>query len=316
MRERRLRHNAAQEPPSCFAFQACADPEAMPMSRSRLMRLCVRCAASLAAALLGAGCVKNHTAYALTQTGTILQFQTNKPTKLTQTATVSGLTSGVGLVQIVYRPANQTLYCLTSDNHLCTVNPDTGAVALLGAAFDGDTLRDQVLAFDPVVDQVRLIASDSTAGSGLDNTNLRLSPTDGSVLHSGSGLGYASGDLNVNKTPRLGGLSYTNATAGASNATLYGLDLTTQSLVRVGDKNASAPASADNGALTTVGSLGVSFGLAGFDIETADNLGYAALTPTGSGAVLYTVDLDTGAATKIDNIGAGDRVVISLALKP
>jgi hypothetical protein len=286
------------------------------MFRYRLPRTAVLAGAFLAA-LLGAGCVKNHTAYALTQTGSILKFQTNKPTDLTQTVTVNGLPSGVGLVQIVYRPATQTLYALTSDNRLATVNPDTGAVTLLGsAAFTADTLKDQVLAFDPVVDQLRLIASDSTTGSGLDNVNLRLSPADGSVLNTGSGLGYASGDPNANKTPRLGGLSYSNATAAASSATLYGLDLTTQSLVRVGDKNATAPGSADNGALTTVGSLGVSFGIAAFDIQTADNLGYAALTPAGSGAVLYSIDLDTASASKIDTIGSGDRVVISLALKP
>ena len=66
----------------------------------------------------------------------------------------------------------------------------------------------------------------------------------------------------------------------------------------------------NNGTLTTVGALGVNVGsVGGFDIFSPSNgvnTAFAAFAPNGSTAAnLYTIDLGTGAATSLGQIGTG-----------
>jgi len=78
------------------------------------------------------------------------------------------------------------------------------------------------------------------------------------------------------------------------------------------DATANALVAVDpaTGGLTTVGGFGFNVYLrSGFDID-ADGTGYASLS-TDNGSELYTIDLATGAATLLGNIGPA---VHSLAL--
>ena len=77
-----------------------------------------------------------------------------------------------------------------------------------------------------------------------------------------------------------------------------------------------SPISPNTGTLITVGSLGVdSGGRVGFDI-TSDNRAFASLTvPPGAAnpAGLYTINLNTGAATLIGTIGGEPVGAIAVA---
>ena len=72
-----------------------------------------------------------------------------------------------------------------------------------------------------------------------------------------------------------------------------------------------------NGDLQTVGALGVGdvTGVAGFDIFGINNQGLAALNIGGAATSdLFTVNLSTGAATRINTVGGGERYAASPTL--
>ena len=272
------------------------------------MNMPVRCAVLLAATLPLCACQKNYTAYALTSTGTIISFDTSKPATISASVTVSGLSSGETLVQIGYRPEDSTLYGITSDNLLATVDPSSGAVTLVSStAFSSDTLSDPVISFDPVQDQLRVISTEY---------NLRVYST-GTLAAAETKLAFDSGDSNSGKTPQVAAIAYANPAAGATSTTLYALDVTTQSLLRVGDAGVSSTSSVDGGDLHTIGSVGVSFTAdAGLSVQSGSDTAYAVLQQSGSGAALYTIDLSDGAAAEVGSIGSGDQTLIALALAP
>lgn len=265
----------------------------------------VLCAVLAAVAL--SGCTKGRTAYALTSTGHLLQFGTGDPAKIKHEVTLSGLASGQSVVQMQFRPSDGRLYCVTNDALLCLIDTNTGAVSLVGsAAFVTDSLADSQIDFDPVADDLRLLAT---------GKNLRVFPNTGLLESRDTAPVYAAGDTNSGVTPNLAGIAYSNNRAGASSTTLYALDQSTQSLVHIGSFGGS-PNSAGSGLLFTVGSLGVSFGGSdGFDID-GRGTGYALLAPAGAGATLYTINLSTGAATQDGVLDKGDRTVIALAVAP
>ena len=275
-----------------------------PMPRETRVRP-ILCCILLLAALALAACKNNHTAYVLTSTGKILRFGTNTPGTIDNSAAVSGLSSGVSLVQIGYRPEDAQLYGVTSGNELATVDPDSGVATVVSAsAFSSDSLSGAAASFDPVHDQLRLVSTEY---------NLRVNP-DGTLAKSATKLAFASGDDNSGKTPQIAAIAYDNAVSGASGTTLYALDVTTHELLRVGDAGTGSVGSVDDGLLHSIGSTGVGFTAdAGFSVRS-DNSAYAVLQPSGSGAALYTLDLDKGTATEVDSIGDGDQTIISLAM--
>jgi len=273
--------------------------------------------------LLGAvaalsGCNKNlnATAYALVGGGKLVSFTTAKPSTINSTVTLSGLPldSSTGLaseypVQIAYRPADQQLYAITSANHVYVVDPGSGAVTAVGGgtAFSSSTLSSPQLSVDPVADTLRILSSDQ---------NLVVTPDTAQLQRSGTQPVFSGTDTNAGRTPSLAGIAYDNATAGASSTTLYALDATTQSLVQVGSRGGS-PVSVDNGTLYTVGGLGVPFGVSdGFALDPRNNTAYAALAPSGGVSSLYTVDLGSGAASRVGTIGDGSLSVTALAIAP
>ena len=67
----------------------------------------------------------------------------------------------------------------------------------------------------------------------------------------------------------------------------------------------------NNGTLNTVGALGFNTSdLVGFDISGASGVAFASLTtPAGNFSQLFTINLATGAATLVGNIGGGIPLV-------
>ncbi|MCC7054371.1 MAG: DUF4394 domain-containing protein [Gemmatimonadaceae bacterium] len=197
--------------------------------------------------------------------------------------------TGVRLTGIDFRPATNQLYGYDGDK-LYTVSLTSGAAT---EVFDvANTAGNVGFDFNPTVDRIRLV------GSG--GTNFRLNPMSGATLVDG-GYTFAMGDVNVGRVPSFTAVAYTNSdTDPGTGTTLYGIDPTLGQLVKIDNPN--------GGTISTVGSLGLAAGasITGFDIVTIGGMNTAWFTAMASGAMtgqLYTVDLGTGAATLVGDVG-------------
>ncbi|MEQ1644326.1 MAG: DUF4394 domain-containing protein, partial [Pyrinomonadaceae bacterium] len=115
-------------------------------------------------------------------------------------------------------------------------------------------------------------------------------------------------------SPNIVHVAYSNSQAGATLTTLYGIDAGRDTLVRIGGVDGTP--SPNTGQVNTIGPLGVnatSFG--GFDIQPFTNIAYAALR-VGGIQQLYSINLATGAATLVGNIGDGNNVIDGFTIAP
>ena len=241
------------------------------------------------------------TMYALIPGNVLLRFSSATPSTVTP-LTVTGLPAGHTLIGIDFRPSDNKLYAVTTLNRMFTIDTNTGTASAVSAATFTPALTNPFIGFDfnPTVDRIRV--------QSLNGQNLRLNPVTGNVAATDTNLRYADGDINAGATPALSGSAYTNSTAAAASTQLYAIDDNRDILVRFEDGN--------NGAMSTVGPLGVNTNpLVGFDIA-GDGRAFAAMKPSNvNSSVLYSVNLQTGASTLIENIGGG-QPVIGLAISP
>lgn len=211
---------------------------------------------------------------------------------------------------IAYRPVTGDLVGFTSGT-VYTVDPMSGALTDLGAAFMDDAMIDAsaTVAFDfnNKIDAVRAVSSDGDNlvyfpqgfGNGDERQNSVRRFTD---------LAYAAGDASEGETPNIFANAYTNAVRGKTAASTfqYALDAAADTLVSLAN---------NEGTLETIGNVtfdGSTVDLSsagGFDIvspaEGTDEA-YAILQMEGEEtAGLYTIDLETGAATKLADLGMG-----------
>jgi Domain of unknown function (DUF4394)/PEP-CTERM motif len=228
------------------------------------------------------------TAYAITTTPQgVQQLVRFNPLTAGTVATVGA--TGVNLTGIDFRPATNQLYGYDGDR-LYTIDLTSGAATQV---FDvGNTAGNVGFDFNPTVDRIRVVG-----GSG---TNFRLNPLDGSTIVDGA-FTFAMGDVNVGRVPSFTAVAYTNSdTDPATGTTLYGIDASLGQLVLISTPN--------GGNVSTVGSLGIpGFGaITGFDIITIGGVNTAYFTATAAGSTtgrLYTVNLGTGAATLVGDVG-------------
>ncbi|HVF57802.1 MAG TPA: DUF4394 domain-containing protein [Pyrinomonadaceae bacterium] len=232
--------------------------------------------------------------FAVTFSNRLLSFNSTAPGSILSSTTITGLQADEKILGIDFRPATGQLYALGSTSRLYTINTTTGAAAQVGSGTFTTALNGNFFGFDfnPSVDRIRVV-SDA-------DQNMRLHPDTGAVASVDGPLAYAAGDANAVQNPSVAGSAYSNNTAGASSTILYGIDYDRDSLVIQSPPN--------NGTLITVGALGVNATPSvGFDIAPGGGLAYAALTPLcfeGCTSALYTVNLTTGAATAIGDIGS------------
>ncbi len=239
----------------------------------------------------------------------LVSFAASAPGTLLSNVNLTGLGAGEFLLGIDFRPANGQLYGLVFESasigRLVTIDKSTGGVTsvgpnpvVIGGSFYG-------VSFDPASDQLRAVSN--------FDLNIRISPA-GGTGSTDTTLAFAAGDPNFGVNPSVVHLAHTNAFAGATTTTTYGIDAATDSLVRIGGVNATP--SPNGGQLTTIGSLGVAANLiGGFDIEPASNVGYAVLG-IGSASVLHSINLATGAATAIGTVGLSSGNVDGVAIAP
>ena len=224
---------------------------------------------------------------ALTDDNSIISFDPSNP-KDTTSIDVTGV-RGV-LLGIDTRPANGLVYGLTTANNIYTIDPNSGEatyVSTLDMPFEGGTISG--FDFNPAADRLRLV--------GDNDQDFRINVETGEVIVDGM-LAFADGDVNDGVNPNITAAAYTNSFDGTTSTQLYDIDTLLNDLVLQDPPN--------DGTLVTVGDLGVDFDtLGGFDIisSNGENAAFAV-----SNSSLYTIDLATGMAFGLGQIGSEDNL--------
>lgn len=213
---------------------------------------------------------------------------------------------------IDFRPATGELYALGINNpdagndegRVYTLNTTTGVLTQVGATpFKTDFADGNDYSFDvnPSVDRLRITTD--------RDDNLRVNPNTGALAGSDT-------DLTAGANPAVVGTAYDRNFEGTPLTTLYGIDNTTDSLVRIGGIDGTP--SPNGGVVTSIGALGVAFTdfKVGFDIESRTGTAYAVIRPSGTNlTTLFTINLANGAATAVGTIGGNpDLHGMSVAL--
>ncbi|MEL6953695.1 MAG: DUF4394 domain-containing protein [Pseudomonadota bacterium] len=192
-----------------------------------------------------------------------------------------------------------------------TIDPASGMMSDLGASFMDDAMiaDGAAVAFDfnNQIDAVRAVSSGGDNlvyfpdgfGDNDERANSVLRFTD---------LAYGEGDANEGATPAIFANAYTNAINGetASETFQYALDAETNALVSLANNAGTlatiAPVTVDGEAVDLAA-------MGGFDIVSGaegENMAYGILQFEGAEtAGLYSIDLETGAARMLADLGIG-----------
>ncbi len=252
-------------------------------------RATVTAFAAATAALLGVpGAASAEQIIGLTTGNALVLFDSATPGTSTAAVGITGLAAGESILGIDLRPATGTIYGLSSVGSVYTLNASTGMAtfvsvlvadptdltspytALSGSAFGID--------FNPTVDRLRIV---STSGQ-----NLRVNVTNGITITDGNLNGGATGAAAV---------AYTNNDNNPSTGTeLYAISGLTDTLYD------QVPPNAGTLVASGAGLLGVNTSdVIGFDISGTTGVAFASLTNPNGASSLYSINLDTGAATLI-----------------
>jgi hypothetical protein len=247
--------------------------------------------------------VQGRPLYGVDIANNLVRFGSQDPTTITNTFAIAGLYDGETILGIDFRATDRRLYGLGSSNRIYVIDTLSGGAIPLGTTNFFPAIVGTSFGFDfnPVPDRIRLHSN--------AKQDLRLDPDTGVVSARDSTLAYAAGDINAAFNAYIVGSAYTNSIVAASSTTLYAIDSNLGVLTMLPSPN--------NGQLYTVGPLGVVISdFVGFDIGGKDGTAYAALTTPGNqGSGLYIIDLLTGTATFIGNIGGG-VTLRGLAIRP
>ncbi|MDI5886431.1 MULTISPECIES: DUF4394 domain-containing protein [Flavobacterium] len=219
----------------------------------------------------------NPIAYATTTGNMLVRF--NPTSGNNNSVALTGLAASESIVGLDFRPANGALYAISNQSRLFSVNTASGALALVGSTLIPG-LSGTAFGFDfnPTVDRIRLVSN--------TGQNLRLHPDLGTVV-------AVDGNLNPG-TPFITGAAYTNNIAGATTTALFVIDSQTDMLFRQDPPN--------NGTLVAIGNLGVNVDAdSGFDIGGNSTTAFA-LLKVNSVTSVYSINMVTGAATKVSDI--------------
>ena len=234
---------------------------------------------------------------------TLVQFNSSNPDVILSSLPITGLVEGEVVRAIDTRPSNGLLYGLatpsglTSQVRLYTINPTTGQATPVGLAASVSTAASfWGMSFNPVVDRLRVVST--------THNNARLNP-DTSTL--------AAIDTPLSLAGFTDAIAYDNQSAGATQTTLFGIDIGTSRLIRIGGPQGTP--SANGGATTDIGPLGVTLdGNFPSALDWAPNGTFFAVLRSGGHTGLYTVNSSTGAASLVGVIGNGTLIIDSLAV--
>jgi Domain of unknown function (DUF4394) len=227
-------------------------------------------------------------AYGLTSDQRLICFKLNRPAENMTLMNTRELTSPDSrLIGIDTRPASGAIYGLGNAGGLYVLDPTASKPefkARVNVSLDGTNFG---MDFNPTVDRLRIVSD--------TGQNLRVN------VDSGAATVDAFVRSGTTRTNGVGAIAYTNNDTDASTATtLFDLDTVSDQLVTQNPPN--------DGVLNPVGRLGFQGSSAAtFDIvskvvdgKAVSNRGYAALD---GGDVLFSIDLTTGAATFVGDVG-------------
>ncbi len=297
-----------------------------PMKRSRFQGARRACTALLVSVLAGCALtpevpLRPDTIYVITGRNELIRFNAGRPDYLDEVLQVKGLQPDETVLGMDFRPANRRLYVAGSSGRLYTLDTKTGAATQVGGGLIAGALTALEAGFDfnPVADRIRMVDS---AGS-----NIRVHPDtvemiDGNAMIPGmqpdGKLAYSAEDTNAGRISRVAAVAYTRG-AGAKTTTNYAIEAAQATLVTIGRPEGTTPAKTpsnpNEGQLFTVGRLGVMTGIrVSFDIHPQRNSAYASFLENDR-SVLYEINLASGTAKRIGDIGLG-LVVRGLAIAP
>jgi hypothetical protein len=255
---------------------------------------------ALALASLAGVAHAQQTVYAIGNGGaSLLRFESDDPANVTVVGNFGG--AGQFLDAIDFRPATGQLYgYLDSADAFFTVNLATAELTLASVGPSGAPTNTFQLGldFNPTIDRARLVTD--------SDQNIVFNPVAGTA-GAFTDLFYGPGDPNFDADPNIIENGYTNNVVGSGTTQQYAIDYGLDLLVTLAN---------NSGVLGTVGPLGVDTDIyTGFDVFTAAggvNTAYALLGDTPG---FYSINLSTGAATLIGNLGFTSQVY-SLAVVP
>lgn len=243
--------------------------------------------------------------YAVTGNNNLISFDSDLPSVIRTISPTSSVFAAQPLVGLDFRPATGELFGLGYNNNtgmarLYTINLMNGISTAIGTdsvmlvAGMGSVIFD----FNPTVDRIRVMGS-----NGL---NFRLHPMTGAIAATDGTLNYAAGDANMGATPAIGAGAYTNSYNGTTSTTLFDYDYNLNIIASQIPPN--------NGTLNTIGASGIMVNAASptidldifYEYTDGSNTAYLnANTGSSMNDGFYEVNLTTGAATLVGNIGFG-----------
>jgi len=242
--------------------------------------------------------------YAVTTNNNLISFDSKQPDAIRSLVAITGTAVGQMLVGTDFRPNTGELFGLgynstNGEARLYTINLQTGVATAVGMAPITLDLGTAPIGFDfnPTVDRIRV--------EGTNRKNYRLNPVTGGIAATDLDLKFAAADQNASQTPTIGSVAYTNSFIGSTATTLYAYDDRLNVLATQNPPN--------DGVLNTVGTSGVTVSTTDatsdlditFNATTNVNTAYLVTNSTGANDTLYTINLQTGATTKIGRIGFG-----------
>jgi Domain of unknown function (DUF4394) len=159
---------------------------------------------------------------------------------------------GGDLNGIDFRPADGRLYGVTDTGRLyvidVSVSPPRGTlVSNLSPRFASGF--QSLMDFNPVVDAIRFIGSDTTNQAVVTNAAGVLN-----TVAVQTNMAYRAGDVAAGVSPKISAGAYTNNVAGAKTTLFYGLDYDRDTLVMV-PVGANGSSATGGGQLQTIGGL-------------------------------------------------------------
>ncbi len=237
--------------------------------------------------------------YGVTEQDILVNWDSASPGTIIAGVAITGLANNETIQGIDFRTASGDLYAIGSRSNLYTINLTTGVATAVNGGVNNPfnpTLNGSNFGLDynPVVNLLRVTSN--------ADQNMRVNPFTGAVVGVDAPLAYANGDPNFGVNPNVTHSAYSNNFARSTSTSLFGIDAGLDVLVLQNPAN--------SGQLTTIGSLGVNIAEdGGFDIWGPKNVAFAALRPVGlSVSHFYSIDLNTGVATDLGEIGGGVNI--------
>jgi hypothetical protein len=218
----------------------------------------------------------------------------------TESLEVSGtvdVTGVDGLAGIDVRPADKLLYGVSLAGEVVTIDTASGVATVKSTLSEKlPSFEGAIVDFNPMADRLRLMAT--------DGTNHRVNVDDGMVTVDGS-LAYEAGNMHEGEEPAIVAAAYINSVGKPEATKMFDIDSTIVALIQQ-----TAP---NDGTLAAIGKLGIEgTDNYAFDISSTEDLTNTAYLVAGT--TLYTVDLESGAATSVGEITGVDGAISDIAI--